>query len=91
MRLRNQVAMVRFYAGFLGLVAFVTCVARGLIHGGGTELILKVSVVCFFLFGVVGMLIGRIAEWTVNESVRMKLRSGMSGEGNRASVTSGDA
>ncbi len=83
--------MVRFYAGFLGLVAFVTSMARGLIHGGGTESILKVSVVCFFLFGVIGMLIGRIAEWTVDESVRMKVRSSVSSEGNRESVTSADA
>ena len=82
--------MGKFYAGFLGLVAFMTSVARGLIHGGGTESIVKVSVVCFFVFGVIGMLIGRVAERTVDESVRFKIRLDVSSKGNGASVTPGD-
>ena len=62
------------YAGILGLVAFATTVAHSLIHGGGTESTLKVAVIYLFLFGAIGFVVGRTAEWTIEDSLRSRLR-----------------
>ena len=63
------------YAGILGLVAFATRVAHSLIHGGGTESTIKVAVIYLFLFGAIGLMLGRIAEWTIEDSLRTRLRA----------------
>ena len=63
------------YAGILGLVAFLTTVTRGLIHGGGTESTIKFAVINLILFAAIGLLLGRTAEWNIGDSLRSQLRS----------------
>lgn len=66
--------MGQTYAGILGPIAFLLTVARGLIHGGGAETTLKIACLCLFLFAGVGYLLGRIAEYVVEDSVRARLQ-----------------
>jgi len=63
------------YADILGLVAFATTVAHSLIHGGGAESTLKVAVIYLFLFAAIGLVLGRIAEWAMEDSLRSRLRA----------------
>ena len=61
--------MGRIYAGTLGFTAFASFVARGLVQGGGSGLILAAAAV-LFAFAAVGWVIGTIAESTIRESVQ---------------------
>lgn len=63
------------YGGVLALVAFGITVARGSMHGGGAESTLKMAILLLFVFGGIGFLIGRTAEWTVEDALRWRLRS----------------
>ena len=63
------------YGGILALVAFGTTLVRSLIDGGGAESTLKVAIIGLFLFGGIGFLLGRTAQWTVEESLRSRLRA----------------
>ena len=63
------------YGGILALVAFATTLVRGSINGGGAESTLKVAVIGLLLFGGIGFLIGRTAGWTIEDSLRSRLRS----------------
>jgi hypothetical protein len=58
------------YGGVLGLLAFLTVLTRGLIHGGGAETTLWRAMVCLMVFGLVGHIVGRVAAWIVEDSVR---------------------
>ena len=69
--------MGRTYAGVLGPLAFVTVVARGLVHAGPVEATIQQATVCLFLFALIGCLIGNTAEWIVNDSVRGRLADEM--------------
>jgi len=62
--------MGRVYAGILGMVAFVTVLARGLIAGGGAESTLKFACLVLFGFAAMGWIIGSLAGWIVDESVQ---------------------
>jgi hypothetical protein len=61
------------YGGILGLVAFLTTLARAWIHGGDTESILWASWLSLLLFSIVGLFIGWIAGIIVEDSVRTRL------------------
>jgi len=63
------------YGGILSLIAFGSTLVRGLIHGGGAETILQVAIIGLIFFGGIGYLLGRIAEWTVEDSLRSHLRA----------------
>jgi hypothetical protein len=63
----------RHYAGILGLLAFLTIVIRGLMHGAGVESTLLAAAFHLFLFAFVGYIVGQLAEWIMLESVRTKL------------------
>lgn len=65
--------MGRHYAGILGLLAFLTVVMRGLVHGAGAESTLLAAAIHLFLFAFVGYLVGQLAGWIVLDSVRAKL------------------
>ena len=62
------------YGGILGLVAFATTVTHSLINGGGAESTLQSAVIFLFLFGGIGLLVGRLAEWTIEDALRSRLR-----------------
>lgn len=61
--------MGRTFAGILGLTAFVTVLVRGLIDGHPYPTLL-LATVALFVFAAMGWVIGKIAETTVEGSVR---------------------
>ncbi len=65
--------MARIYCGILGLLAFLTTLIRGWIHGGDTESILRTAWLSLLLFSVIGLVIGWIAARIVEESVNARL------------------
>jgi len=69
--------MARRFAGILGLIAFAIVVVRGLLHAAPPQATLQTACLCLFVFAAVGALLGRVAETTVEESVRYQLTAGM--------------
>jgi hypothetical protein len=65
--------VARIYGGILGLVAFLTTLARGWIHGGDTQSILWNGWLGLLLFSIIGLVIGWIAGRIVEESVSARL------------------
>jgi len=63
----------RAYAGVLAPLALLIMIARGLIHGGGVEQILPGAIGAFWVFLFVGLAIGRLAGWLVDQSIREDL------------------
>ncbi len=61
--------MARTYAGILGPLALVTCVARGLIHATSSETVLFGAWCSLLVFAALGWVIGWIAGRVVQESV----------------------
>lgn len=75
--------MGRIYAGTLGLLAFVTIIARGLIHNRADGSLMLYAAAAMFAFAAVGFLAGTIAQATVAEAVRRQFDNEVaSGEGN---------
>ena len=62
--------MGRIYAGTLGLVAFLTIVARGLINNGSGGNTVLYAAGAMFIFATIGWIAGTIAEMTVDQAVR---------------------
>ena len=65
--------MGRSYAGVLGCVAFATVVIHGAIHHAGLEATVLRAVGMLIGFGVLGFVLGNVAENVVDESVRAKM------------------
>ncbi|MGA2031536.1 MAG: hypothetical protein ABSG68_04715 [Thermoguttaceae bacterium] len=65
--------MARIYAGVLGPLAFITCLARGLVAGGGGDSLLANAWYSLLAFSALGCLIGWIAQRTVDESVGSRI------------------
>ena len=62
--------MGRTFAGILGPLALVTVVARGFLDGGSVESTLQVGCACLFVFAAVGWILGKVAAYVVDESVK---------------------
>ncbi|MFH1267662.1 MAG: hypothetical protein ABIK89_18255, partial [Planctomycetota bacterium] len=67
--------VARIYAGILGPLALLTCVARGILHGSGVESTLLSAWFGLLAFSALGFVIGRLAEWIVDESVGAVVRA----------------
>lgn len=65
--------MARSYGGILGLLAFVTVIARGCVHGGGAEPTLFAAWLGLLAAYPLGCVVGMLADWIVLESIRSKL------------------
>jgi hypothetical protein len=65
--------MARSYAGVLGLVAFATTIAHGVLHGRGPEVTLLWASVGMVAFAMIGSLLGSVAGSTVEEAARMRM------------------
>jgi hypothetical protein len=63
----------RIYAGVLGLLAFLISLLRGMLHGYGTDSVLATACGSTLLLAVVGLAIGRFAQWIVEDSVNSRL------------------
>jgi len=62
--------VARIYAGILGLIAFLTSLAHGMVHGGAAQSVLWIGWCSLLVFSAVGCAIGWIAEQTIEDSVR---------------------
>ncbi|MEX0586560.1 MAG: hypothetical protein WD176_07950 [Pirellulales bacterium] len=65
--------MARSYAGVLGLVAFATTIAHGLLHGRGAQSTMLWASLGLATFAVIGSLLGSVAAATVEEAARLKM------------------
>ncbi len=66
--------MTHLYAGFLGPLAFITALMRGLVHGSSIEAVLPGAWCCLLLFSIVGLIIGWVSEWVIEDSVRTRIK-----------------
>lgn len=65
--------MARIYAGILGLLAFLTCIARGLAHSSGVDSTLWLACGSMLAFAAIGLVVGACAGWIVEDSVGQRL------------------
>lgn len=66
-------SVARGYGGILGLVAFVTVIARGCLHGGGAEATLMAAWLSLLAAYPLGCVVGLLADRMVLESIRIQL------------------
>jgi hypothetical protein len=69
--------MARIYAGILGLLAFATVLARGIVHESAPAGTIWQACGMLFVFAGVGCVAGQIARWLVDDSIREQLASQM--------------
>jgi NhaP-type Na+/H+ or K+/H+ antiporter len=60
----------------LGLVAFLTCVVRGVLHAWPPQQALLVAWTSLLAFALLGSVIGWIAEWILEDEVRGRIAAG---------------
>jgi len=68
------------YAGILGPLAFLTSLARGVMHGGGIESVLWTAWCSLLVFSAVGYAIGWVADWIVEDAVRGRISAELAAE-----------
>lgn len=66
--------MGRAYAGILGPLAMIVVILRSVIMSGGVEGTLTTATLYLILFSAIGFILGHLAQLTVDESVRSKIR-----------------
>jgi hypothetical protein len=64
----------RTYAGILGPLAFFAVLARGLKGGWPMESSLLSAWLALVSMALVGYVLGRFAQWIVDDSVRIRMR-----------------
>ena len=62
--------MGRAYAGVMGPLAFLTMLVRCLLKSVSVQATITQAVFCLFAFAAIGCVIGQLAGWIVDESVR---------------------
>ena len=79
--------VARLYAGILGLLAFLTTLVRGMLHGGDPESVLWSAWCSLLAFVLVGGVVGWFAGWIVEDTVRSRFAAAFSpAEGGRAAI-----
>jgi putative Mn2+ efflux pump MntP len=68
------------YAGILGLLAFLTCLVRGLMHGESPSSVLLTASLALAVFALIGSILGWLAGQAVEDSVRGRLQAELAGE-----------
>jgi len=69
--------MGRAFAGTLGPLAFACVVARGLVAGSGVEGTLATASAALYVFAIIGYIVGQLADFLVNDSVRIQFQAAM--------------
>ena len=77
------------YAGILGSLAYVIVISRGVLQGYAVEGTVKLSILMLFVFAAVGYVIGKIAESTIKDSIRVQLQRELEALENIDEVPSG--
>ena len=72
--------MACIYAGILGLLAFLTCLVRGLMHGESPSSVLLIASLALGVFALIGSILGGLAAQAVEDSVRGRLQAELDGE-----------
>ena len=72
--------MARIYAGILGLLAFLTSLAHGLLHDGDSGTIVWNAWCSLWVFAAVGYVLGSIAARTVDDSVEARITAELAAE-----------
>ena len=72
--------MAHLYAGILGLLAFLTSVVRGMIHDSAVGSVLWLAWLSLLAFGVIGYVVGWLAERIVEDSVRGRILAELAAE-----------
>ncbi len=72
--------MACIYAGVLGLLAFLTCVVRGLMHGESPSSVLVLACLSLAVFALIGSIFGWLASKAVEDSVRGRLQAELAAE-----------
>jgi hypothetical protein len=65
--------VARIYSGALGVLTFLTCLTRGIVHGCAAPSALWTAWCSLLVFAVLGYVIGQVAEWIVADSVRSRI------------------
>ena len=65
--------MGRRYAGILGPLAMILIIVKGVREAGSVESILWSGVLALVVMASVGFLLGELAAWIVEDSVRTKI------------------
>jgi hypothetical protein len=65
--------MGRAYAGVMGPLAFLTTLVRCQLRSVSVETTVVQAVLCLFVFAAIGGVIGQLAGWIVDDSVRARL------------------
>ncbi len=79
--------MGRSYAGVLGSLAFAVVLLRGAWSAGGFETTVGTACWALWAFSAMGYVIGRIAEWIVEESVTTKVSAELDAQPKQPSPT----
>ncbi len=69
--------MGRSYAGILGLLAFATMVARGVLHSSSASSTCGAAAAMMFVFATIGYVVGRIAENVVTDALKARFANEM--------------
>ena len=65
----------------MGCLAMAVTLMRGAAHGWSIDATLGNSIGAMLLLAAVGAVVGAIAQWTVDESVRSQLEEQLAGAG----------
>ena len=78
--------MGRNYAGILGPLGMILVIARALGNSGGVETTLMTGILTVASMAAVGYVLGELAAWVVEDSVRTKVSTELAAiEASRAS------
>lgn len=83
--------MGRCYAGILGLVAFLAGIARGWISGASNEQTLLAAWLSLITMTAIGCLLGRVAQWIIDDCVRAQIAAQLADQPPTASEASSPA
>ena len=67
--------MARTYSAIMALLAMLVVLLRGLKSGSGLEGTVELALVWMALFGAIGLVVGRIAHQTVDDSILTQVQA----------------